>query len=99
MENISVDASQDYGHNKQQGEEALTNLKSLFEGYDPTYIFQWELSVQTWACGATLLISINKVGHKVKTILVKLQSAHGKAYFELFNKPYERIELETFPKK
>eukprot|EP00957_Ditylum_brightwellii_P062190 4719665-Ditylum_brightwellii.AAC.1 len=32
-------------------------------------------------------------------MLMKLQSAHGKANFELFNEKYERIELKTFPKK
>eukprot|EP00957_Ditylum_brightwellii_P074185 5636811-Ditylum_brightwellii.AAC.1 len=99
MANISVDACQDYWYNKQQGGKALPNLKHSFEGYDLADIFQWELSVQIWACDVTSLTSINKVRHKVRAILMKLQSAHGKANFKLFNKQYERIELEMFPKK
>eukprot|EP00957_Ditylum_brightwellii_P121163 9240699-Ditylum_brightwellii.AAC.1 len=64
MATTSVDDRQDYQHNKQQGEEALSNLEYLFEDYDPTYVFQWELSIQMWACSATLLTNINEVGNK-----------------------------------
>eukprot|EP00957_Ditylum_brightwellii_P013502 1018479-Ditylum_brightwellii.AAC.1 len=48
------------------------------QGYDLTDIFQWELSIQMWACTATLLTNINEVGNKVRTVFMKLQSAHGK---------------------
>eukprot|EP00957_Ditylum_brightwellii_P008400 636045-Ditylum_brightwellii.AAC.1 len=90
---------QDYCYNKKQGGKALPNLEHLFEGYDPTDIFQWELSIQMWARGATSLTTINKVGNKAKMLLMKLQSAHGKANFEMFNKKYKHIKLETFPQK
>eukprot|EP00957_Ditylum_brightwellii_P164564 12529391-Ditylum_brightwellii.AAC.1 len=99
MANVNIDACQDYWHNKQQGEEVLPNLEHSFEDYDPTDIYQCELSVLMWYCSPTLLTSINKVGNKARTMLMKLQSTHGKANFELFNEQYERIKLETFPKK
>eukprot|EP00957_Ditylum_brightwellii_P115053 8775387-Ditylum_brightwellii.AAC.1 len=60
MATMDIDDSHDYCYNKQQGGEALPNLEHLFEGYVPTDIFQWELSIQMWACGATLLTNINE---------------------------------------
>eukprot|EP00957_Ditylum_brightwellii_P207910 15355086-Ditylum_brightwellii.AAC.1 len=72
MANMSVDTHQDYWYNKQQGGEALPNLEHLFEGYDLMDIFQWELSIQMWACGGTLLTNINEVGNQVRMMLVKL---------------------------
>eukprot|EP00957_Ditylum_brightwellii_P188550 14354042-Ditylum_brightwellii.AAC.2 len=35
----------------------------------------------------------------MQALLIKLQTAHSKANFEIFNKTYKRMELETFPKK
>eukprot|EP00957_Ditylum_brightwellii_P014590 1099129-Ditylum_brightwellii.AAC.1 len=51
-----------------------------------------------YARGATTLSNINKVGTKFRSMLLKLQTAHGKANFEFFNECYKRIKLETLPK-
>eukprot|EP00957_Ditylum_brightwellii_P041896 3173193-Ditylum_brightwellii.AAC.1 len=99
METMDIGGGQDYCYDKQQGGKALPNLEHSFEGYDPTDIFQWELSIQMWAHGATSLTNINEVGNKVRTVLMKLQSAHGKANFEMFNEKYKFIELKTFPRR
>eukprot|EP00957_Ditylum_brightwellii_P000132 9839-Ditylum_brightwellii.AAC.1 len=64
MAAMDVDDGQGYHFNKKQGGKALPNLEHLFEGYDPTDIFQWELNIQMWACSATLLTNINDVGNK-----------------------------------
>eukprot|EP00957_Ditylum_brightwellii_P122376 9332481-Ditylum_brightwellii.AAC.1 len=98
MSTMEVDG-QDYCYIKKQGGEALPNFEHLFESYDPMDIFQWELSIQMWAHGATLLTTIKEVGNKTKTLLMKLQRAHGKLNFEMFNEKYKCIKLETFPKK
>eukprot|EP00957_Ditylum_brightwellii_P141190 10757095-Ditylum_brightwellii.AAC.1 len=79
------DENRHCSHGKQQGGEALPNLDHSFEGYDCTDIFQWELVVQMYTCGATSLNDTNKVGTKLWMLLIKLQTAHGKGNFELFN--------------
>eukprot|EP00957_Ditylum_brightwellii_P052349 3970465-Ditylum_brightwellii.AAC.1 len=51
-----------------------------------------------YAHGATTLSNINKVGTQFRTMLLKLQTAHGKANFEFFNESLGKIELEAFSK-
>eukprot|EP00957_Ditylum_brightwellii_P177197 13498636-Ditylum_brightwellii.AAC.1 len=80
MANMSVNAYQDYWYNKQQGGEVLPNLEHLFKGFDQTDIFQWELSIQMWAHGATSLTNINEVGNKDMAVLIgHLTGANQKA--------------------
>eukprot|EP00957_Ditylum_brightwellii_P056213 4261678-Ditylum_brightwellii.AAC.1 len=84
---------------RKQGSKALHNLDHSFKGYDRANIFQWELVVQMYDHGAKSLTDINEVGQKLQTLLIKLQSAHGKSNFELFTEKHKRLKLKTFPKK
>eukprot|EP00957_Ditylum_brightwellii_P201875 15327624-Ditylum_brightwellii.AAC.1 len=95
-----VEANDQQQRNKKhQGGKDLLDLDHSFEGYDHSDVFQWELSVQMYARGATTLTDLNEVGKELCTMVIKLQTAHGKGNFKLFNEHHECIELETFPTK
>eukprot|EP00957_Ditylum_brightwellii_P166059 12642981-Ditylum_brightwellii.AAC.1 len=66
---------------------------------DDSKIINTTSSKELYAQDATSLTEINKVGGKMRTLLIKPQTAHCKVNFDIFNKTYERMELETFPKK
>eukprot|EP00957_Ditylum_brightwellii_P162033 12336001-Ditylum_brightwellii.AAC.1 len=63
---------------KQQGGSSLLFLDHDFKAYHTTEWYQWELSVQMLAKGATQLNAANDMGTKTKALLIKPIAMHGK---------------------
>eukprot|EP00957_Ditylum_brightwellii_P174823 13310611-Ditylum_brightwellii.AAC.1 len=63
---------------KQEGGAVLPFLDHNFQKYHNSEWYQWEITVQLRATGATQLNSANTVGPKIKALLVKLFATHGK---------------------
>eukprot|EP00957_Ditylum_brightwellii_P165237 12581179-Ditylum_brightwellii.AAC.1 len=60
--------------------------------------FQWKLNVQLLDKGASQLNAANKVGNKVKILLIKLLTTHGKDNINVFSETNRCLEVENFPK-
>eukprot|EP00957_Ditylum_brightwellii_P133608 10186707-Ditylum_brightwellii.AAC.1 len=78
---------------KQQGGTPLPSLDHDFASYHTVEWFQWELNVQLLAKGASQFNATNKVGKKVKVLLIKLLSTHSKDNINVFSKT---CQLKTF---
>eukprot|EP00957_Ditylum_brightwellii_P141751 10800478-Ditylum_brightwellii.AAC.1 len=61
---------------KQQGSTPPPFLDHDFVSYYTMAWFQWELMVQLLAKGSLQLNVANKVGNKVKALLIKLLATH-----------------------
>eukprot|EP00957_Ditylum_brightwellii_P205558 15344394-Ditylum_brightwellii.AAC.1 len=84
---------------KQQGVAPLLFLDHDFAPYHTTEWFQWELNVQLLAKGASQLNAANKVGNKVKALLLKLLATCSKDNINVFSETRHCLEVENFPKQ
>eukprot|EP00957_Ditylum_brightwellii_P110115 8397945-Ditylum_brightwellii.AAC.1 len=83
---------------KQHRGAPLPFLDHDFVSYHTTEWFQWELNVQLLVKGASQLNTANKVGNKVKALLIKLLTIHDKDNINVFSKTHHCLEVENFPK-
>eukprot|EP00957_Ditylum_brightwellii_P042250 3199713-Ditylum_brightwellii.AAC.1 len=70
---------------KYQGGKSLLFLDHDFTGYHTMEWYQWEVSVQLLAKGATKLDLANDVGGEVKSLLEKLYMTHRKDTTNIFS--------------
>eukprot|EP00957_Ditylum_brightwellii_P053378 4045893-Ditylum_brightwellii.AAC.2 len=56
------------------------------------------MNVQLLAKGAAQLNLANKVGNKVKALLIKLYAVHRKDSMNIFSENKQQLEVENFPK-
>eukprot|EP00957_Ditylum_brightwellii_P037117 2809454-Ditylum_brightwellii.AAC.1 len=82
--------------NHQNG-KLLPVLDPHIEGYDPVELYQLEMCVQCLSHGASTKHPTSDVQDKLKSLVMKLQEAHGRERFLLFTEKGERIKIETFP--
>eukprot|EP00957_Ditylum_brightwellii_P181840 13852725-Ditylum_brightwellii.AAC.1 len=83
---------------KQQGSAPLPFLDHNFALYHTTEWFQWELNLQLMAKGASQLNTANKVGNKVKALIIALLVTHSKDNINVFSETRCCLEVENFPK-
>eukprot|EP00957_Ditylum_brightwellii_P031515 2389769-Ditylum_brightwellii.AAC.1 len=85
------------GVQNHQNGKLLPVLDPQIEGYDPVELYQWEMCVQFSSLRASTKHPMSNVQDKLKSLLIKLQEAHGKEKFSLFTEKGVRIKIETFP--
>eukprot|EP00957_Ditylum_brightwellii_P205765 15345283-Ditylum_brightwellii.AAC.1 len=87
---------QNSAQNHQNG-KPLPVLDPQIKGYETVELFQWEMCVQFSSHGVSTKHPTSDVRDKLKSLIIKLQEAHGKEKFLLFTEKGERIKIETFP--
>eukprot|EP00957_Ditylum_brightwellii_P035531 2693842-Ditylum_brightwellii.AAC.1 len=76
---------------------ALPVLGPKLNGYKVTELYQWEMCNQLSACGATSNCPVNKIGNKVKHLLLKLVKTHGNNTFTVYSEKEKCFKVATFP--
>eukprot|EP00957_Ditylum_brightwellii_P127764 9743456-Ditylum_brightwellii.AAC.1 len=87
------------GVQNHQNSKLLPVLDPQIEGYDPAELYQWKMHVQFLSCGGSTKHPTSDVRDKLKSLVIKLQEAHGKEKFLLFMEKGVRIKIKTFPAK
>eukprot|EP00957_Ditylum_brightwellii_P023696 1788633-Ditylum_brightwellii.AAC.1 len=76
---------------------ALPVLYPKLNRYEVTELYQREMCVQLSARGATRNCPVNKIGNKVKHLLLKLVETHGDNTFTVHSKKEKCLKVATFP--
>ena len=87
------------GVQNHQNGKPLPVLDPQINEYDPAELYQWEMCVQFSSCRASMKHPTSDVKDKLKSLMIKLQEAHGKEKFSLFTEKGVRVKIETFPAK
>eukprot|EP00957_Ditylum_brightwellii_P125928 9599646-Ditylum_brightwellii.AAC.1 len=87
------------GVQNHQNGEPLPVLDPQIKGYNTVELYQWEMCVQFSLRGASTKHPTSDVKDKLKSLVIKLQEAHGKEKFSLFTENGVRIKVETFTAK
>eukprot|EP00957_Ditylum_brightwellii_P018749 1408838-Ditylum_brightwellii.AAC.1 len=61
-----------------------------------TELYQWETCVQLSARGATSNCPVNKIGTKIKHLLLKLVETHGNNTFTVYSEKEKCLKVATF---
>eukprot|EP00957_Ditylum_brightwellii_P112320 8563876-Ditylum_brightwellii.AAC.1 len=75
---------------------ALLLLDPKLNRYDITELCQREMCVQLSARGATSNCPVNKIGTKVKHLLLKLVKTHVDNTFTVYSEKEKRLKVATF---
>eukprot|EP00957_Ditylum_brightwellii_P131920 10059455-Ditylum_brightwellii.AAC.1 len=86
-----------HGAQNYQNGEPLPALDPQIKGYDLVELYQWEMCVQFLSRGASMKHPMSDVRDKLKSLVIKLQEAHGREKFSLSTEKGLRIKIETFP--
>eukprot|EP00957_Ditylum_brightwellii_P155621 11846039-Ditylum_brightwellii.AAC.1 len=76
---------------------ALLVLDSKLNRYKVTELYQWEMCVQLSAQGTTSNCPVNKIGNKVKHLLLKQVKTHGNNTFMVYSDKEKHLKVATFP--
>eukprot|EP00957_Ditylum_brightwellii_P083255 6330127-Ditylum_brightwellii.AAC.1 len=76
---------------------ALLVLDLKLNGYEITELSQWEMYVQLSTQGETNNYPVNKIGNKVKHLLLKLVETHGDNTFTVYSEKEKCLKVATFP--
>eukprot|EP00957_Ditylum_brightwellii_P023450 1769989-Ditylum_brightwellii.AAC.1 len=87
------------GVQNHQNGKTLPVLDPQIKGYDPAELYQWEMCVQFLSRRASMKHPWSDVKDKLKSLVIKLQEAHGKEKFLIFTEKGVRVKIETFPVK
>eukprot|EP00957_Ditylum_brightwellii_P060210 4573270-Ditylum_brightwellii.AAC.1 len=80
-----------------QNDKPLPVLDPQIEGYDSVEFYQWEICVHFLSQGVSTKHPLSDVQNKLKSLVNKLQEAHGREKFSLLTEKGDRIKIETFP--